>query len=203
MPDIKHFEPEAVLDAVLRLFWRDGTATTGIQDVVEATGLNRSSLYNTFGGKNELYIAALHRYVDHYSQPAFKRLSEDTRGLDAIRDFFTALINARCHGEYARWGCMAANAHANAHTSAGAGAERSQPDVSSILLDHHQRLIIALRTALDAARDRGQLRAAADSEACAEHLALVAYGVNIRSRSGASADELRRGADAALASIAA
>ena len=193
MPDIKHFEPEAVLDDVLRLFWRNGTAATGIQDVVETTGLNRSSIYNTFGGKNELYIAALRRYVDHYSQPAFKRLAENARGLEAIRDFFTGLINARCEGEYARWGCMVSNAHA--------GAERSQPDVSSILLDHHRRLITALRTALDAAREHGQLRGGTDLQACAEHLALVAYGVNIRSRSGASADELLRGADAALAAI--
>lgn len=193
MPDVKHFEPEAVLDDVLRLFWRDGTAATGIQDVVETTGLNRSSIYNTFGGKNELYIAALRRYVDRYSQPAFKRLAENARGLDAIRDFFTGLINARCEGEYARWGCMVSNAHA--------GAERSQPDVSAILLDHHRRLITALNTALDAAREHGQLRAGTDLQACAEHLALVAYGVNIRSRSGASADELLRGADAALAAI--
>ena len=193
MPDIKHFEPEAVLDDVLRLFWRNGTATTGIQDVVETTGLNRSSIYNTFGGKNELYIAALHRYVDHYSQPAFQRLSEDTRGLEAIRDFFAGLITARCEGEYARWGCMVSNAHA--------GVERAQPDVGSILLDHHSRLIAALRAALETAREHGQVRAGIELEACAEHFALVAYGINIRSRSGASADELRRGSDAALAAI--
>ncbi|MFL6110654.1 MAG: TetR/AcrR family transcriptional regulator [Catenulispora sp.] len=195
MPDIKHFDPDAVLDSVVHLFWRNGTAATGIQDVVEATGLNRSSLYNAFGGKDDLYIAALHRYVDRYSRPALERLSGDGRGLDALREFFDGLIDTRCHGEYARWGCMVANAHA------GAGAE-SQPDVAGILLDHHRRLVTSLRSALTAAGERGQLRADADPDACANHLALVAYGVNIRSRSGALADELRRGTEAALASIA-
>ncbi|MFI6495115.1 TetR/AcrR family transcriptional regulator [Streptomyces sp. NPDC050564] len=39
---------------MVRLFWRQGVATTGIQDIVNATGLNRSSLYATFGGKQEL-----------------------------------------------------------------------------------------------------------------------------------------------------
>lgn len=195
MPDIKHFDPDAVLDSVVHLFWRNGAAATGIQDVVDTTGVNRSSLYNTFGGKNELYIAALQRYVDRYSRPAFERLSEDGRGLDAIREFFDSLIDARCLGAYARWGCMVSNAHAHA------GAEPPRPDVSSILLDHHRRLVSALRAALVAARERGQLRAESDLDACADHLALVAYGVNIRSLSGAPADELRRGTDAALASI--
>ncbi|WP_281180187.1 TetR family transcriptional regulator [Actinomadura hibisca] len=40
--------------------WRQGVATTGVQDLVNATGLNRSSLYAMFGGKQELYRAALH-----------------------------------------------------------------------------------------------------------------------------------------------
>ena len=194
MSDVKHFDPDAVLDRVVRLFWRDGTAMTGIQDVVEATGLNRSSLYNTFGGKDELYIAALRRYVSSYSHPAFERLSEDGRGLDAVREFFDGLIDARCLGEYARWGCMVANAHA--------GIEGSHPDVSDILLEHHRSLIAALRSALIVAGELGQLRAeAASPDACADHLALVAYGVNLRSRSGVPADELRRGVDAALAAI--
>lgn len=44
MPDIRRFDPDAALDTVVRLFWRRGVASTGIQDVVTATGLNRSSL---------------------------------------------------------------------------------------------------------------------------------------------------------------
>ncbi|MHC5908157.1 hypothetical protein ACVNF4_30375, partial [Streptomyces sp. S6] len=37
----KHFDPDAALETVVRLFWRQGVASTGIQDVVTATGLNR------------------------------------------------------------------------------------------------------------------------------------------------------------------
>lgn len=68
MPDIKHFDPDTALETVVRLFWRQGVASTGIQDVVAATGLNRSSLYATFGGKQELYRAALRRYVEQRSR---------------------------------------------------------------------------------------------------------------------------------------
>ncbi|WP_327318839.1 TetR/AcrR family transcriptional regulator [Streptomyces sp. NBC_01235] len=182
MPDVKHFDPDAALDTVMRLFWRQGVAATGIQDVVTATGLNRSSLYATFGGKQELYRAALRRYIEQRSQPAFSRLAGDGRGLPALQDFFAQLIDARCSGAYARWGCMVSNAHA--------GDESSDPEVRSALDRHHRRLREALHTALVAAEAKGQLKPGTDPGPAADLLALLAYGVNLRSRAGADAGEL-------------
>ncbi|MFI0809424.1 TetR/AcrR family transcriptional regulator [Streptomyces echinatus] len=193
MPDIKHFDPDETLDTVVRLFWRRGVATTGVQDIVTATGLNRSSLYATFGGKQELYLAALHRYRERRSRPMFRRLAEGDHGLPAVAEFFDSLITVRCSGEYARWGCMVANAHA--------GAENGDPDVRAVLDRHHQELRDALHTALTAAETRGQLAAGTDPEAAADLLALLAYGVNLRSRAGADAQALRRTVTAALDSI--
>ncbi|MET7575047.1 TetR/AcrR family transcriptional regulator [Streptomyces sp. NPDC005492] len=190
MPDIKHFDPDAVLDAVVRLFWRQGVATTGIQDVVTATGLNRSSLYATFGGKRELYRAALRRYLDERSRPAFRRLADDGRGLPAVAEFFTGLIETRCTGEHARWGCLVSNAYA--------GAENGDPEVRALLDRHHQELRDALHTALVAAEARGQLAAEVAPRATAELLALLAYGVNLRSRAGADAEALHATVNAAL-----
>ncbi|WP_326602259.1 TetR/AcrR family transcriptional regulator [Streptomyces sp. NBC_01800] len=193
MPDVKHFDPDAALETVVRLFWRQGVASTGIQDVVAATGLNRSSLYSTFGGKRELYVASLRRYLEHRSQPMFQRLAEDERGLPAIEEFFAGLIKARCSGEYARWGCMVSNAHA--------GAENADADVGRVLDQHHRGLRDALRAALVMAQARGQLAENADPAAAADVLALVAYGVNLRSRAGASASSLRSSVATALDSI--
>jgi len=193
MPDIKHFDPDAALDTVVRLFWRQGVATTGIQDVVTATGLNRSSLYATFGGKQDLYHAALRRYVERHSHPAFRRLAEDGRGLPAVEDFFAGLIEARCSGEFARWGCMVVNAHA--------GAEDADAEVRDLLDRHHRQLRDALRAALAAAAARGQLASGTDPGDAAEVLALLAYGVNLRSRAGAPAESLRATVTTALNSL--
>ncbi|GAA0262449.1 TetR/AcrR family transcriptional regulator [Saccharothrix mutabilis subsp. mutabilis] len=213
MPDVKHFDPEAALDAVVRLFWRRGVATTGIQDVVDATGLNRSSLYATFGGKRELYRAALERYVRERSNLA--PLEQDDRGLPAITDFFHGLVDARCTGEHAGWGCMISNAHA--------GAENDDPQVRAVLDRQHERLHNALLNALRTARRHGQLGpdtagtdtagsntadpgatdpGTADLDAAASVLALLAHAVNLRSRAGADARQLRDTVDAAIAMIA-
>jgi AcrR family transcriptional regulator len=193
MPDIKHFDPEGTLETVVRLFWRQGVASTGIQDIVTATGLNRSSLYATFGGKQELYLAALRRYLEERSQPMFRQLAEDERGLPAVAEFFGGLIKARCSGEYARWGCMVSNAHA--------GAENGDPEVLAILDQHHQELRDAMYAALVTAQAQGQLTPDADPGAAADLLALLAYGVNLRSRGGADAASLQSTVTAALASI--
>ncbi|MGW7527329.1 TetR/AcrR family transcriptional regulator [Streptomyces sp. NPDC054783] len=193
MPDIKHFDPDAALDTVVRLFWQQGVATTGVQDIVAATGLNRSSLYATFGGKQELHLAALRRYLEQRSQPMFRRLAEDERGLPAIAEFFDGLINARCSGEYARWGCLVSNAHA--------GVENGDARVRAILDQHHGELREAMYTALVTAQTEGQLADGTDPGAAADLLALLAYGVNLRSRAGADAKTLSNTVTVALASI--
>ncbi|GAA0262124.1 TetR/AcrR family transcriptional regulator [Actinomadura nitritigenes] len=194
MPDVKHFDPDAVLEQVLRLFWRRGAASTGIAEVVAETGISRSSLYATFGGKRDLYLAALRGYVERHSRPVFDRLAADGRGLPAIAGFFAGLIAARCSGEHARWGCMVSNAHAGP-----GGAE--DDDVRRILDAHHDGLCAAMRAALRAADRQGQLRPGLDVDGTAQTLALLAYGVNLRSRAGAPATALTASVDAALASL--
>ncbi|MBR8638914.1 TetR/AcrR family transcriptional regulator [Streptomyces tuirus] len=193
MPDVKHFDPDATLETVVRLFWRQGVASTGIQDIVNATGLNRSSLYATFGGKMQLYHTALERYADSRSRPVLDRLAEDERGLPAVADFFTGLIETRCSGEYAQWGCMVSNAHA--------GAENVDPAIRALLDRQHKRLRDALHAALLNAQAHGQLAPGADPAATAEVLALLAHGVNLRSRAGADAGQLRQTVATALHAI--
>lgn len=184
---------DETVEMVVRLFWKQGVAATGVQDIVNATGLNRSSLYSTYGGKQQLYLAALNRYVAARSQPVFRQLAEDGRGLPAVADFFRGLISARTSGEHARWGCLVSNAHA--------GAESDDLEVRAVLDRHHQGLCDALHSALETARQDGQLAAAVDPASAAELLSLLAYGVNVRSRAGGDARSLSRTVDAALDSL--
>ena len=55
----KEFDPEQIADAAMQVFWQRGYAATSIQDLVEGTGLSRSSLYNAFDSKHGLYTCAL------------------------------------------------------------------------------------------------------------------------------------------------
>lgn len=89
---------------------------------------------------------------------------------------------------------MVSNAHA--------GAENEDPEIRSLLDRHHQQLRDALRGAIVTAEAQGRLGPGVDLDAAADRLALLAYGVNLRSRAGADASELDRTVTAALASPA-
>jgi TetR/AcrR family transcriptional repressor of nem operon len=191
MPDVKHFDRADALAAVERLFWRQGVSATGIQDIVTATGLSRSSLYNAFGSKEEVYLAVLRRYLDQRSRPMFDRLASDDRGLPAISAFFERLIQLRCTGEHARWGCLISNAH----------TEQPGEAASNLLDRHHDELRSAFATALEVAYSKGQLRPDVDRTGTAELLTLLAYGLNLRSRSGTSRADLNTGIQTALRTL--
>lgn len=59
----KEFDQEKVLDDAMLAFWRHGYLGTGIQELVTATGINRASLYSTFGNKQQLFLTTLKRYT--------------------------------------------------------------------------------------------------------------------------------------------
>ena len=191
--DVKHFDEAAALSKVERLFWRRGIASTGIQEVVAATGLSRSSLYNAFGGKDDLYATVVRRYLQHRSRPMFDRLASDGRGLTAVRAFFDRLLRLRCAGEFAGWGCLVSNANAG-----------DPPDaVRELLTEHHSALRDAFAAALKVAQRNEELRSGVEVQDAAELLTLLAYAVNLRSRSGATRAQLKAAVSAALTGIAA
>jgi TetR/AcrR family transcriptional regulator, transcriptional repressor for nem operon len=58
------FDHDQVLESALQAFWEKGYEATSLSDLLEATGLARQSLYNTFGDKRGLFLASLRRYTD-------------------------------------------------------------------------------------------------------------------------------------------
>ncbi len=64
MPRPKAFDPDEALQKAMQVFWERGYEATSVEDLVQRMGLNRFSLYSTFGGKHQLFVAALERYRD-------------------------------------------------------------------------------------------------------------------------------------------
>lgn len=68
----REFDVASVSEAVARVFWEHGYHATSLDDLCEATGLLRGSLYGVFGDKRGMLLAAL----DHYAEGAIAKLSE-------------------------------------------------------------------------------------------------------------------------------
>lgn len=93
MPKNETFNKEEVLDATLRLFWSKGYYATSIQDLVEATGLNRSSIYNSFGDKHSLFKASLVRYRQQQRQSTNNWLLNSDSPKQAIINLFKGIAH--------------------------------------------------------------------------------------------------------------
>src|SRR5512146_1592256 len=59
----REFSEDQALDAAMRVFWEKGYEGATLTDLTDAMGINRSSLYSSFGDKQELYRRVLDRYA--------------------------------------------------------------------------------------------------------------------------------------------
>ncbi|MCZ6728153.1 MAG: TetR/AcrR family transcriptional regulator [SAR324 cluster bacterium] len=96
----REFDQEQVLQNAMLAFWRHGYLGTGMQELVNVTGINRASLYGAFGNKQQLFLAALKRYTGICLRELRQALESGASVDAAIRnmlDFFmdTVLKNAR------------------------------------------------------------------------------------------------------------
>lgn len=105
----KEFDPEEVENAVMQVFWRKGFAATSIQDLVEETGLSRSSLYSSFKNKEQLYQQALSRYQRLISKSNIDLLSSDGSVKSIMQQLLSRIIEDELNDPQHR-GCLMANA---------------------------------------------------------------------------------------------
>ena len=92
----------------LSVFWRKGYQATSVQDLVEATGVNRGSLYDTFGDKHGLFLEAVAHYRSHVTAQRLARLEEPGPSRRRIAAFFKELVDFSL-GEGRLLGCLMTN----------------------------------------------------------------------------------------------
>lgn len=90
MPWEKQFDRDATLESVMRLFWSRGYEATSMQEIVEATGVNRGSLYATYGDKHALFLAALRMYDQRMRRDQLAELEAGFPPREAIHRLFLA-----------------------------------------------------------------------------------------------------------------
>jgi len=91
----------------MELFWTKGFESASLADMVAASGLNKSSLYNAFGSKEEIFELVLGRYLDFF-QEMLDQITMGDRGLDDLLEFFE-FVRFQAASESGRRGCLAVN----------------------------------------------------------------------------------------------
>src|SRR5690349_8764362 len=177
----REFDDEAVLDRAAEVFWRRGYDVVSVQDLEASTGLGRGSLYNAFGDKEGLFIAALDRYAERFGAAPFRHLAHRDvakgirRMLEAIVERMEKPANPR--------GCLLTNTS----LSFGTGSSRIDAYVAGKIGAMEKRIEVAAARA----GDEGQIPADADPRQLARYYCAVAQSLGVMHKAFGAAAGLR------------
>jgi AcrR family transcriptional regulator len=169
----REFDRNEALDKAMRLFWRKGYAETSVRDLVEHTGVAHAGLYSAFGGKRELYQAALDLYDATYGNFLLGPMEEPDAGRAAIEHFFETILYAVKTKQFGD-GCFMCN------TAVEFGNEGE--DIVSKSRENLERMNSAFQNALRNAHVRGEVRQDLELGAAASLLTSTFHGVAVQSR---------------------
>ncbi|KQX45042.1 MULTISPECIES: TetR/AcrR family transcriptional regulator [Ensifer] len=177
----REFDRDTALDKALRLFWAKGFAATSTDDLREAMGIGRQSLYGAFGDKRTLYIEALDTYQRRTNSGHLKRLGEPTSPLKGIEDLLTGLVSDDdCERAL---GCM----------GVGSVGEFGITDEELNLRREKASALLGRRIVerIEEGQRLGEVDPGLDPVEASAFVQMVMAGLQVAARSGAAASDLK------------
>ncbi len=105
----REFSVDHALDQALQVFWSKGYETASLRDLLGAMGISRSSFYDTFGSKHELFLKVLDRYNSTVASCRIEALIQSATSPKAgIHNLFHGIVETMAQGEETR-GCFLNN----------------------------------------------------------------------------------------------
>ncbi|GAA4149314.1 TetR/AcrR family transcriptional regulator [Actinomadura keratinilytica] len=183
----RQFDEDRAVEAAMRAFWAAGYEATSTEDLCAATGLARSSVYNAFGGKRDLFGRALRRYAEAKDADMMEVLESDLPVREKVRTLMWRAVEPDPDDPA---GCLVVN------TLVELGPR--DPETAAWLRRNYDRRFEALRAALDRGRRDGEIDPGKDPAALAHFVIAAISGMRVAARGGAGRDVLEAVARTAL-----
>jgi TetR/AcrR family transcriptional regulator, transcriptional repressor for nem operon len=186
----REFREERAVEAAMRAFWTAGYEATSTEDLCAATGLGRSSVYNTFRSKRELFERALRHYTTSRTAELVELMEADRPLREKVRTLLWQSVDPRPEDPA---GCLVVNAT----------VELAPHDdgVAELLRGDQERRLAALRAAIETGLGRGEIAGDKDPLALARFLVATVGGMRVMARGGADRAALESVASTALAAF--
>ena len=176
------YEPEVALGKALDLFRKDGFAATSLDDLSEATGMNRPSLYAAFGDKRELYIKSYERYRADARAAMIEIFRRELPIRERLKRIYAAALDIYMADKSEPQGCF---------TVITAASEAvADPEIRAMVLDGFSELDKAFASCFRRAKERDELPPSADPAVLAQLAAATIHTIAIRSRAHVPRKEL-------------
>ena len=185
------FDTTSVLDAAMRVFWEKGYEGATLNDLTDAMGINRSSMWAAFGDKEDLFKKAFGRYINTYQRYMREALEKPTirevieSSLRSTVDFLSTPGNPK--------GCL------SVHGALVAGDEADS--IKRWLIQSRNHGLSLARKRFEQAKKSGDLGEDVDPAALTRYVAALIQGLGVQHASGATKSELMRVVDIALHSM--
>ena len=179
----RQFDSQAALNKAMLVFWEQGFSATSLDDLGVAMGMNRPSIYNAFGSKEQIYREALAQFSGKLDVGIANSLVKESSLKKALTSFFDQALDVYCANDPARGCFVMCTAPADALT---------HPDVKRDLGDLISRLDQKLEQRIKQAIKAGELPAAINPRLMAMSIQATLHSLALRARAGESKPTLKK-----------
>lgn len=176
----QEFNREETLNKAMHVFWQKGYKATSMKDLVEEMGIQPGSIYNTFGDKHSLFIAAIEHYGDVVTTNTLRMLSAEGSPTGNIKKFFNEMISRPMDKQCK--GCLIVNTV----VELAPHDDESAKVVNEIL----RKIEMAFYDCLIKAVELGEISKEKDIKALSRYLASSTHGLLVTGKSKADREEL-------------
>ncbi len=187
------FEYNDVLNNAMEQFWREGFEASSVQKLLDVTGINRGTLYNSFGDKDTFFKACL----DHYNKLVAKDLDASLNNVDlapwaAVEKYFDLAVLSVSNKQRSM-GCLLVNSFCE--------SINYNKDIQKIVRASFAVIRKALLKRMKEADKDGKLKKGVSAEFAVDALINTLYGLRVNSRDGKNAKQLTEVVQFTLSSL--
>lgn len=176
MARTKVFDEEIVLNKAVNLFWQKGYNATSAQDLVDELGISRSSLYDTYGDKYQLFKNSLLQYRKKFSGAMIEMINKSDDFEKTLKDIFQYLVIESLQDRFSK-GCFMVNSSVE--------LAPHNLEIAKIVNDNMQDVEDALCILIEKGQEAGLFSKSHDARSLARFVFNAISGLRVASKSGA------------------
>lgn len=175
MARTKEFNEDQALDKAIEIFWHKGYNGTSAQDLVNHLGLSRSSLYDTFGDKQKLFVKSLKRY-QHQNHEILKEFLGNAENIKtAFTEIFKQAVVESLQDRITK-GCFMVNSAVE--------LAMHDAEIGKIVLDNQKTVENIFYQAIKKGQESGQISNKMEARSLARFIFNNYSGIRVLARSG-------------------
>ncbi|WP_299107392.1 TetR/AcrR family transcriptional regulator [uncultured Winogradskyella sp.] len=167
----KQYNEAEVLEKAMNLFWKNGYESTSMQMLEQEMGINKFSIYSSFGNKHGLFLESLKQYKSRV-HAVLEKFKNGTKGVEDIKQFFYDSVTSNFKDDNLK-GCFVTNTY----NEFSENEDELIQDQMNSFMDNLKSIIIE-KLQMDASKDEQTVIKQANYLLLAKHGLAAAARVN-------------------------